>query len=148
MSGIQRRVRNRSAARLTSPDYNMHRESNEQYAKEARETADSGLRNSLEKARACSSTESSARWRLVKDADGRVEHRSRRRALFARGAAVEKSVIVFGAMEATLTPLMQAVESKHPGIKVFSLPSVDHPEFGRRQLLHRRTGFPGDPLDG
>ena len=43
----------------------------------------------------------------------------------------EKSVIVMGAMEATLTPLMQAIELQHPGIKVFSLPSVDHPEYGR-----------------
>jgi molybdopterin-biosynthesis enzyme MoeA-like protein len=48
----------------------------------------------------------------------------------ARGAG-EKSVIVFGAMEATLTPLMEAIESAFPGIKVFSLPSVDHPQWGR-----------------
>ena len=51
--------------------------------------------------------------------------------LFARGASAEKSVIVYGAMEATLTPLMEAVELAHPGIKVFSLPSVDHPQYGR-----------------
>lgn len=51
--------------------------------------------------------------------------------LFARGQSAEKSVIVYGAMEATLTPLMEAVERTHPGIKVFSLPSVDHPEHGR-----------------
>jgi molybdopterin-biosynthesis enzyme MoeA-like protein len=43
----------------------------------------------------------------------------------------ERSVIVYGAMEATLTPLMEAVEAQHPGIKVFSLPSVDHPQHGR-----------------
>ncbi|MFG5409594.1 molybdopterin-binding protein [Piscinibacter sakaiensis] len=43
----------------------------------------------------------------------------------------ERSVIVFGAMEASLTPLMEGVEAAHPGIKVFSLPSVDHPEWGR-----------------
>ena len=61
-------------------------------------------------------------------------------ALFARGQAVEKSVIVFGAMEATLTPLMQAVEQAHAGIKVFSLPSVDHPEYGR----HIELGVKGD----
>jgi molybdopterin-biosynthesis enzyme MoeA-like protein len=51
--------------------------------------------------------------------------------LFARGRVVEKSVIVFGSMEALLTPLMEAVERLHPGVKVFSLPSVDHPELGR-----------------
>jgi molybdopterin-biosynthesis enzyme MoeA-like protein len=44
---------------------------------------------------------------------------------------VEKSVVVFGAMEASLTPLMEALERDHTGIKVFSLPSVDHPELGR-----------------
>jgi molybdopterin-biosynthesis enzyme MoeA-like protein len=43
----------------------------------------------------------------------------------------ERSVIVFGSMEASLTPLMEAVEAGHPGIKVFSLPSVDHPQYGR-----------------
>jgi molybdopterin-biosynthesis enzyme MoeA-like protein len=44
---------------------------------------------------------------------------------------VEKSVIVFGAMEAALTPLMQAIEGAHDGVRVFSLPSVDHPQYGR-----------------
>jgi molybdopterin-biosynthesis enzyme MoeA-like protein len=44
---------------------------------------------------------------------------------------LEKSVIVFGAMEASLTPLMESIESLHPGIKVFSLPSVDHPQWGK-----------------
>jgi molybdopterin-biosynthesis enzyme MoeA-like protein len=43
----------------------------------------------------------------------------------------ERSVIVFGAMEAGLTPLMEDIEARFAGIKVFSLPSVDHPEFGR-----------------
>jgi molybdopterin-biosynthesis enzyme MoeA-like protein len=43
----------------------------------------------------------------------------------------ERSVIVFGSMEATLTPLMEAVEREHPGVRVFSLPSFDHPEWGR-----------------
>jgi molybdopterin-biosynthesis enzyme MoeA-like protein len=52
-------------------------------------------------------------------------------ALHGGGALHERSVIVFGQMEATLTPLMEAVEAAHPGVKVFSLPSVDHPEHGR-----------------
>ncbi len=52
-------------------------------------------------------------------------------ALFAQGRSAEKSVIVYGAMEATLTPLMEAIEREHPGVRVFSLPSVDHPEHGR-----------------
>ena len=44
---------------------------------------------------------------------------------------LERSLIVQGAMEASLTPLMESVESGFPGIKVFSLPSVDHPQWGR-----------------
>jgi molybdopterin-biosynthesis enzyme MoeA-like protein len=58
---------------------------------------------------------------------------------------VERSVIVFGTMEATLTPLMEDIEARYPGIKVFSLPSVDHPEYGR----HIELGVKGrgDPVD-
>ena len=44
---------------------------------------------------------------------------------------VERSVIVFGAMEASLTPLMENIEARFAGVKVFSLPSVDHPQWGR-----------------
>lgn len=61
--------------------------------------------------------------------------------LFRRDAYVEKSVIVFGSMEATLTPLMEQVERDHPAVKVFSLPSVDHPEYGR----HIDLGVKGGP---
>lgn len=56
------------------------------------------------------------------------------------GAWMERSVVVFGAMEATLTPLMERIEAEHP-IKVFSLPSVDHPVHGR----HIELGVKGDP---
>ena len=45
--------------------------------------------------------------------------------------STEKSVIVFGAMEAALTPLMEQIEARFADVKVFSLPSVDHPEYGR-----------------
>jgi molybdopterin-biosynthesis enzyme MoeA-like protein len=75
-------------------------------------------------------------WPMVESVlDGRYAD------LFTRNAVAEKSVIVFGAMEATLTPLMQAIEDQHAGIKVFSLPSVDHPEYGR----HIELGVKGDP---
>ena len=53
----------------------------------------------------------------------------------------EQSVIVFGAMEAALTPLMEAIEHEFAGIKVFSLPSVDHPDWGR----HIELGVKGNP---
>ena len=46
-------------------------------------------------------------------------------------AQIERSVIVFGAMEASLTPLMEDIEARFAGVKVFSLPSVDHPQWGR-----------------
>ena len=61
--------------------------------------------------------------------------------LFQISAWIEKSVIVFGAMEAALTPLMQDIERLHPGVKVFSLPSVDHPQYGR----HIELGVKGAP---
>ena len=57
-------------------------------------------------------------------------------------AYIEKSVIVSGSMEATLTPLMEAIENAYAGIKVFSLPSVDHPTYGR----HIELGVKGEPL--
>ena len=60
---------------------------------------------------------------------------------FRQNAYVEKSVIVLGAMEATLTPLMEAIEAQHPEVKVFSLPSVDHPQWGR----HIELGVKGEP---
>ncbi|MEO8023005.1 molybdopterin-binding protein [Polaromonas sp.] len=53
----------------------------------------------------------------------------------------EKSVIVMGSMEAALTPLMLDIEARHSGVKVFSLPSVDHPDYGR----HIELGVKGAP---
>ena len=58
---------------------------------------------------------------------------------------LERSVIVFGAMEAGLTPLMEDIEARFPGVKVFSLPSVDHPEWGRHIELGVKSA--GDPAD-
>jgi molybdenum cofactor synthesis domain-containing protein len=62
---------------------------------------------------------------------------------FQKSPYVEKSVIVFGSMEAMLTPLMLELEKNHAGIKVFSLPSVDHPTYGR----HIELGVKGSPAD-
>jgi molybdenum cofactor synthesis domain-containing protein len=61
--------------------------------------------------------------------------------LFQAASWLEQSVIVMGSMEATLTPLMEDIERDHPGIKVFSLPSVDHPQYGR----HIELGVKGAP---
>jgi molybdopterin-biosynthesis enzyme MoeA-like protein len=57
---------------------------------------------------------------------------------------VERSVIVMGAMEASLTPLMEDIEARFAGVKVFSLPSVDHPEHGRHIELGVKSL--GDPV--
>lgn len=56
------------------------------------------------------------------------------------GAWLERSVVVMGAMEAALTPLMEGIEREHE-VKVFSLPSVNHPQFGR----HIELGVKGEP---
>ncbi|MCY7317103.1 MAG: competence/damage-inducible protein A [Rubrivivax sp.] len=52
----------------------------------------------------------------------------------------ERSVIVFGAMEASLTPLMEDIERRFAGVRVFSLPSVDHPQWGRHIELGVKGG--------
>lgn len=61
--------------------------------------------------------------------------------LHGRAPSAERSVIVYGGMEAVLTPLMEAVEAAHPRVRVFSLPSVDHPLHGR----HIDLGVKGPP---
>lgn len=50
---------------------------------------------------------------------------------FHLAARTEHSVVVFDSQEAQLTPLMENLERQHPGVSVFSLPSVDHPVHGR-----------------
>jgi molybdopterin-biosynthesis enzyme MoeA-like protein len=60
--------------------------------------------------------------------------------LHRQQGGAEQSVIVFGAMEAALTPLMEDIEARFVGVKVFSLPSVDHPQWGR----HIELGVKGD----
>jgi molybdopterin-biosynthesis enzyme MoeA-like protein len=67
--------------------------------------------------------------------DGRYAH------LHGSHVQTERSVIVMGAMEAALTPMMERIETRFAGIKVFSLPSVDHPTYGR----HIELGVKGAP---
>lgn len=55
-------------------------------------------------------------------------------------ATRELSVIVKGTMESLLTPLMEAIEAHHPATRVFSLPSVDHPQWG----AHIELGVKGE----
>lgn len=59
---------------------------------------------------------------------------------FHQAVRTERSVVVFDSQEALLTPLMESLERLHPGISVFSLPSVDHPVYGR----HIELGVKGE----
>jgi molybdopterin-biosynthesis enzyme MoeA-like protein len=60
--------------------------------------------------------------------------------LHGRGRQAEKAVVVYGAIESVLTPLMVEIESRFDPVKVFSLPSVDHPVHGR----HIELGVKGE----
>lgn len=51
--------------------------------------------------------------------------------LHGQGRLAERSVVVYGAIESRLTPLMLEIETRFAPVKVFSLPSVDHPVHGR-----------------
>jgi len=61
--------------------------------------------------------------------------------LFNREPRDERSVLVFEAAEAALTPLMLALEAAWPRIKVFSLPSVGDAHLRR----HVELGVKGEP---
>jgi len=43
---------------------------------------------------------------------------------FHRAAQVERALLVYEQAESVLTPLMERLEAAHPGVRVFSLPSV------------------------
>jgi len=57
----------------------------------------------------------------------------------------ERSLVVYGAIEGTLTPLMVDIEKQFSDIKVFSLPSVNHPVHGRHVELGVKG--PADAVD-
>ncbi|TSA15643.1 MAG: competence/damage-inducible protein A [Betaproteobacteria bacterium] len=61
--------------------------------------------------------------------------------LFHLQAEAEASILVYDSAESTLTPLMEAVEARYRGLKVFSLPSIG--EGGRRR--HIELGVRGAP---
>jgi molybdopterin-biosynthesis enzyme MoeA-like protein len=54
---------------------------------------------------------------------------------------LERGLVVQGIMESELTPLMQRIEAEHAQVKVYSLPSVDDPSWGR----HIEIGVKGEP---
>ncbi|MBC7860754.1 MAG: competence/damage-inducible protein A [Burkholderiaceae bacterium] len=61
--------------------------------------------------------------------------------LFNRSARVEQALLVFGAAESKLTPLMEAIEAQFPLVKVFSLPNVGDAVIRR----HIELGVKGEP---
>ena len=63
------------------------------------------------------------------------------RDLHGKARVREKALVVYGGMESTLTPLMVSIEERFAPIKVFSLPSVDHPVHGH----HIELGVKGAP---
>jgi molybdopterin-biosynthesis enzyme MoeA-like protein len=58
-------------------------------------------------------------------------------------AGAERSVILYGVRESTITPLMQQIEQSHPGVKTFSLPSVGDGSDGRPPRRHVELGVKG-----
>lgn len=68
---------------------------------------------------------------------------TRYRGHFRRDAAAERSVILYGVRESTITPLMQRIEESYPGIKTFSLPSVGDGTDGRPARRHVELGVKG-----
>ncbi|MEW6763667.1 MAG: molybdopterin-binding protein [Pseudomonadota bacterium] len=61
--------------------------------------------------------------------------------LFHASAFEERSLLVFEAAEAALTPLMEALQRDYPGVRVFSLPSVGDAHMRR----HIELGVKGEP---
>ncbi|MBI3283276.1 MAG: competence/damage-inducible protein A [Burkholderiales bacterium] len=60
--------------------------------------------------------------------------------LFHQQPHAEQAVLVYEIMEATLTPLMEALEADYPLIKIFSLPSVGNAQ----QRRHIELGVKGE----
>jgi molybdopterin-biosynthesis enzyme MoeA-like protein len=60
---------------------------------------------------------------------------------FHREPLIEKALLVYGQAEAALTPLMEALEARYAGVRVFSLPSVGDAHTRR----HIELGVKGEP---
>lgn len=62
--------------------------------------------------------------------------------LFHQNPWLEHSVVVLGQQESVLAPIMELLEQAHPGVSVFSLPSVDHVLYGRHIELGVKGSAP------
>ncbi len=65
------------------------------------------------------------------------------RPLFHQIDHAEKSVVVYGAVEAKMTPLMEQIEARFPSVKVFSLPHMGH----TRLSNYVELGVKGPPAE-
>ncbi len=65
------------------------------------------------------------------------------RDLFHGSPQVERSMLVFETPESAITPLMEAVEARFPGVKSFSLPSVGDGRDGKPARRHIELGVKG-----
>ncbi len=65
------------------------------------------------------------------------------RSIFQQSASVERSLIVFEVAESLLTPLMEDVELRFPGVHSFSLPSVGDGADGKPARRHVELGVRG-----
>jgi molybdopterin-biosynthesis enzyme MoeA-like protein len=65
--------------------------------------------------------------------------------LHERGARGERSLLIFEVPESAVTPLMEAVEARHPAVRTFSLPSVG--EGGERRHIELGVKGPVSQLD-
>lgn len=64
--------------------------------------------------------------------------------LFNRAVRAERSMLVFETPESRLTPVMERIEARYPGIKVFSLPTVPDPQRGGKWARwHAELGVKG-----
>ena len=64
---------------------------------------------------------------------------------FHRDVTRERSVLLYGQRESTITPLMQQIEALHAGVKTFSLPSLGDCSDGRPARRHIELGVKGPP---
>jgi molybdopterin-biosynthesis enzyme MoeA-like protein len=65
--------------------------------------------------------------------------------LFHAERSGERSLLVFDVPESRVTPIMEEVEARFPGVRAFSLPSLGDGADGRPPRRHIELGVKGDP---
>ena len=79
-------------------------------------------------------------WPMIEAVlDGEYAH------LFHAERSGERSLLVFDVPESRVTPIMEDVEARFPGVRAFSLPSLGDGQDGRPRRRHIELGVKGDP---